>query len=252
MGAQTSEELVAWASASDVALIIPRMRVIPALPVECQVEAVRRLWRSLRWVPQGVRLLDPNDISDRVFIIVQGEAEAVLGSSKYIPILPAGSFFCEAALLQRGEIMHHLGATEERTDKMWPFQRWRRLPASVLAMIGVFLKNRRNNHRFRGRVRTTQRSLVATLTRQELLKILKVQGCSDAMHVLNNMPALCNALWNVTTFSAEARALSAQDMVALRVVCEGPLHTSCQASVIPAIRSVPRGMFGECMDRPQL
>ena len=42
MGAQASEELQVWSSVSDLALMTHKMKVIPALPAECQVEALRR------------------------------------------------------------------------------------------------------------------------------------------------------------------------------------------------------------------
>mmetsp|Transcript_54448 Transcript_54448/g.174582 ORF Transcript_54448/g.174582 Transcript_54448/m.174582 type:complete len:251 (-) Transcript_54448:72-824(-) len=243
MGAQASEELTAWVAASDLALVLPRMRVLPTLNKDCQVEAVRRLWRSLHWMPAGEVLLARGDLSSRLFVIVRGEVEVVLGNSSYIPLLPAGCFFCEAALLSRRDSAGQEWPTKGGARPWWPLRRWRRIPAGAVGMIEDFLAER-GGPRFQGRVRTTQRSLVATLTRQELAAIVKTHGGADAAHALDGTNASCNVLQNVIAFgSASAHTLGAQDLAALRVVCEGPLRVSCQGAAAPVLR----GLCGACM-----
>jgi len=248
MGVSASEEFVAWASVSDLATIVPRMKILPALPVECQVEALRVLWRSLHWVPAKSVLLSLSDSYDRLFIVVRGEVELLLSDSKYIPLLPAGSFFCEAALLARGG-----GTDRPRTGTAvgggpwWALTRCKRrkLPQPAVQLVQAFL--RRGGPRLAARVQTTQRSLISTLSRQELIRAAELQNCSAALRDLESKPLVCNRMRNITHLNADAQTLTSQDMAALRVVCEGPMNASCQGTVLPACRSLHRSIFGECL-----
>lgn len=254
MGAQASEELATWASVSDLALITRRMRVIPTLPAECQVEAIRRMWQSLQWVPPAEVLITPGEASDRLFVVVRGEAEALIGGSGYIALLPEGAFVCEASLLGHGAPGREEGprgwgaslrSPGQRADVVWPLRRWRRIPAGALSIVEEFLTKNPCGPRFQGKVRTTRRSLIATLSRQQFLAILAVHESPD-VRAMANMQARYNGLQNVTVCGAEARALGAQDIAALRVVCEGPMNVSCQQAVEPTIRVLKQGIFGSC------
>lgn len=267
MGAQVSEELDRWVSVSDLALTTTRMRIIPALPAECQVEILRVLWRSLHWVPRGEILVTPSEPCDRMYVVARGEAEVILSNTSYIPLLPEGTFVCEAALLgfggQPNGVVRGLSATATGcsasawgcpppqprqipvVDPVWPLRRDKRFPSGPLSLISEFLrKQSTGGPRFQGKIRTTRRSLIATLTRQELLSVLHAKG-SDAVRGLADMPATCNALQNVTAFGAEVQGVNVND-VAARVVCEGPMHASCQ----PVLRGVKQGLFGACMHPP--
>lgn len=234
MGAQISEELTAWASVTDLAAISIKMRIIPALPAECQVEVLRWLWRSLRWLPVGTDLVTPRELNDRLFLIVQGEAQVVLQGHSYIMLLPEGSFACEAALLccSGGKAV---GSVEP--DGLATLRRARRLPNGVLGIVRQFLAREASWPSFPGRLRTTRRSLVASLARSELLHAIGKCSGEDkraALEVVNRgQRAQTNPLQNVTSFQARAKPLGAQDMAALRVVCEGPmrLQAVCQAPV---------------------
>lgn len=232
MGAQASQDLASLPLAADIMMLVRKMRVIPALPAECQVEAVRLLLRSVRWLLPGEVLLEAGENPDRLVVIVRGEAEAVLGRSSKIPILPEGAYFGEAGLLvERGGPRE--AAPRCRGDPAWALRRWRRLPGGVLDIVAGFLRGRTTGRRFWGRIRTTRRSLIATLGRQELLAAaLRVQGKGgDALRVLCGLPACCNVLQNVTEFGAEAKVLGARDLAALTVVCEGPLQVSCRGAL---------------------
>lgn len=256
MGAQASEELATWASVSDLALITRRMRVIPALPAECQVEAIRRMWQSLRWVPTAEVLVTTGDASDRMFVVVQGEAEALITGTDYIPLLPEGAFVCEAALLGHGVQSTASSSAQgwgaslrrpgSRVDPVWAIRRCKRIPAPALSLVEEFLTRSPGGPRFQGKVRTTRRSLIATLTRQEFVSILQAHESAE-VRAMAYMAVQTNPLQNVTIFGAEARALGAQDIAALRVVCEGPMHASCQQAVGPAMRTLRKGIFGSCM-----
>ncbi|CAE8584137.1 unnamed protein product, partial [Polarella glacialis] len=107
---------------------------------------------------------------------------------------------------------------------------------------------------FPGRVRLTRRSLVATLARRDLLEVLqslKGEARKEGLElVAGGQTVHCNPLQNVTFFGqVESKPLGAQDMAALRVVCEGPmrLQAVCRTSLGPSL-----GLFGSCLggDRP--
>jgi hypothetical protein len=78
------------------------------------------------------------------------------------------------------------------------------------------------------------------------MSILESHG-SDATAGLLQLPATFNTLQNVTAFGAEAQEVNAND-IARRMVCEGPIHASCQ----PIVRSVRQGLFGGCMQPPDV
>jgi CRP-like cAMP-binding protein len=255
-GTQASEELEKLASVSDLAFYSRKMRVIPALPAECQVEALRRLWRSLYRVAAGTELIAPHEPNDRLILIVRGEVQAVLGQSDFIPLLPEGSFLCESFLLRdddgRGDIA--ASASKRQRSHVWMFRGGRRsLPSPALALVDDFLTGIvRRGPQLHGRVRATRPSLIAELTRTDFLECLDKAEDAYAARSFRDMPVSWNMLQNVRTFGAEARALGAVDINALRIVCEGPTHMSCQG-VTPALRAaVPNGLFGGCMQPPQL
>uniref|UniRef100_A0A7S1LT44 Uncharacterized protein n=1 Tax=Alexandrium catenella TaxID=2925 RepID=A0A7S1LT44_ALECA len=245
MGAQVSEELTTWASISDLALIVPRMKVIPALTPECQVKVIRRLWRNLRWLPAGEPLVMTRRSVAHFIVLVAGEAEAMLGTHPHIWLMPPGTFFCEAVLLDwRG--LERSGLRSFMSPA-WALRDWRRIPAPARSIVKDFLKLPLNGPRFQGNIRTTRRSLVATLTRQELLDVVdEVPGARAAVHKLDDVRVACDALRNVTTFSAPSRDLGAKDIAALKVVCEGPVFAACRGAVMPDLRSQVRDMFGCC------
>lgn len=234
MGAQISEELTAWASVTDLAAMSIKMRIIPALPAECQVKVLHWLWRSLRWLPGGTDLVTPHELNDRLFLIVQGEAQVILQGHSYIMLLPEGSFACEAALLC---CLGGKASSSVEPDGLSVLRRARRLPNGVLGIVRQFLARDASWPSFHGRLRTTRRSLVASLARSELLQA--IDNCSDedkraALEVVNRgQSAQSNPLQNVISFHPRATPLGAQDMAALRVVCEGPmrLQAVCQAPV---------------------
>jgi len=258
MGASASEEIDKWVSVSDLALATRRMRVVPALPSECQVEVLRRLWRSLRYVPAGEILVTPSQNCDRMFVVARGEAEVILGSSSYIPLLPEGTFVCEAALLGFGGGLRDVGRSglevQKRAkppcDPVWMLRAHvpaagKKIPRVLLGVVAEFLTNAANlGPRFQGKVRITRRSLIAELARTELLAILEAHG-SDA-RALADMPATCNALQNVTVFGVEAQEVNAND-IAARVVCDGPMNVSC-TNVAGGLK---QGLFGACL-RPSV
>lgn len=258
MGAQASEEIDRWVSVSDLALATRRMRVVTALPSECQVEVLRVLWRSLRYVPAGEILVTPSQTCDRMFVVARGEAEVLLSTTDYIPLLPEGAFVCEAALLgssggqPSGEGCassaagwHGLSAARPRRliDPVWSLRRTAILPRGPLGIIAEFLvkPSTVDGPRFPGKLRTTRRSLMAELTREEFRSILRAHG-ADVVQGFADMPATCNALQNVTVFGVEAQTVNAND-IAARVVCEGPIHASCQSG----LRVVRQGLLGSCM-----
>lgn len=252
MGAWASQELDRWTSVSDLALVSRRMRIIPTLPVECQVEALRYLWRSLRWLPAGEDLLAPDLACDSLLVIVRGEAQAVLGSSGYMPLLPEGSFFCEASLL--GRASRRSGGDQGKCSRrpfphlqawplLWPLRGAWQLPGHVLWLVDEFLAPGCDAPRFHGRVRTTRRTLVAALSRGQFLASLRKAAEPSTIPAFDRLRVGCNALQNVTSMGASARELAAQDIAALRVVCEGPMNMSC-ATVGPAWRCVPASFCG--------
>lgn len=247
MGAQVSEEIAAWASVSDLALIVPRMKVIPALPPECQVKVIRRLWRNLRWVPAGQTLvMTRRSISD-FYVLVAGELEAMLGSHAHIWMMPPGTFFCEAALLDWRGL--EAAGVRSYASPAWALRRWTGLPAGPTGIVEDFLKLPLTGPRFQGHIRTARRSLVTTLTRDELLAAAhEVLGATAAVKKLDGLPVRCNALRNITTFSAPVRDLNAKDIAALKVVCEGPLFASCRGALVPDLRSQAQGLFGCCLN----
>mmetsp|Transcript_81507 Transcript_81507/g.161819 ORF Transcript_81507/g.161819 Transcript_81507/m.161819 type:complete len:257 (+) Transcript_81507:80-850(+) len=248
MGVSASGELIAPASVSDLATVVRRMRVLPALPVGCQMEALRSLWRSLHWVPPKSEVLSLSNNYDRLFVVVKGEVE-VLSANKCIPIMPAGSFFCEAALLQHGSGAHkQQTGSAVRGGPCWPLTRCtqRLLPLPAVELVEVFL--RRCGPRVAARVQTTQQSLIASLTRQELMRVAELQNCSAALHEIDGLPLACNSLRNVTRLNAEARILTSQDMAALRhAVCKGSTNASCQGTVLPARTNLHCSLFDKCM-----
>jgi len=230
MGAQVSEELTAWASVTDLAAMSVKMKILPALPADCQVEVLRRLWRSLRWLPPGLDIISPREMNDRLFVIVRGEAQAIISGSAYIVLLPEGSYACEAALLGRGvgrSLPYASGAVAPM--ELVPLRQQRRIPTGVLKVVRQFLEREADWPIFPGRIRTTRRSLVATLARQELLQVVEQLGPEDRASVewlmrSSGQVVMCNPLQNVTDFNHTARPLGAQDVAALRVVCEGPMR----------------------------
>eukprot|EP00929_Paragymnodinium_shiwhaense_P097678 TRINITY_DN59302_c0_g1_i1.p1 TRINITY_DN59302_c0_g1~~TRINITY_DN59302_c0_g1_i1.p1 ORF type:complete len:271 (+),score=15.81 TRINITY_DN59302_c0_g1_i1:117-929(+) len=257
MGNAASEAVDSWASVSDIALYSRRMKVIPALPAECQVLALRRIWRSLRWVPSGTELLTPHQPLDRMFLVVRGELQAVLATTNYVPLLPEGSFLCEAALLRGDEGEREQG---DRQDVLWALRRCRRVPTGVLDIVHEFLigKTRWLGPRFHGRIRTTERSLIGTITRQEFLDVLEqAEDPTMAKEIFDlerggthAASARCNVLQNVTAYGAQAQALGTQEIAALRVVCEGPTNISCRGAVAPVMRAIPGGLgiFQSCVN----
>merc|ERR1712241_228118 len=114
-----------------------KMRIIPTLPAECQVETLRYLWRSLRWVAGGQDLLSPGMPCEELIVIVRGEVQAILGQHSYIPLLPEGSFLCEYSLLGRGTRTHHGiskpgGHRPVGASPFWFLRSWRKLPLPLL------------------------------------------------------------------------------------------------------------------------
>jgi len=252
MGAQASQELDRWVSVSDLALISRKMRIIPTLPAECQVEALRYLWRSLRWVQGGTDLLTPSMACDCLYVILRGEAQAVLGCSRYMPLLPEGSYLCEAALLgratRRSQVESQWARRPSGADPVWPLRRCKKLPQGVLGVVSDFLSARSSAPGFHGRVRTTQPTLVATLTRGQFMAALRKASDPASVPALSELHVSCNGLQNITAMGVEPRELGAQDIAALRVVCEGPMNMSC-ASVGPALRAAaapPSWLFSGC------
>lgn len=244
MGAQVSEEVERWASVGDLAAIAPRMRVIRALPVPCQVEVVRRLWRNSRWVPPGEVLVMTSDFVDRFIVLIAGEAEVLLGNRSCIWMVPSGTFFCEVALLDwRGVKANGLQAY---ASPAWALRRWRRISAPAARLVEDFLKRPLHGPRFHGQVRAARRSLVATLTRSELLEAAEVHGAQEAVLGLDALPVSCNVFRNVATFAAPTRDMDAKDIAALRLVCEGPLLSTCRGAVVPDLRGQASGLFSCC------
>ncbi|CAK0895721.1 unnamed protein product [Prorocentrum cordatum] len=226
--------LASWASMADLALATRRMKVIPSLPAECQVEALRALWRNLRWVQAGTPLLRPSEPNDRMIVIVQGEAEAVFGGYDlaHIPLLPAGSFVGEAALVVPSSAgvadSSHLHLPHLAPERLRPLRCLRRralLPGPLQAEVESFLRTSRGL-KFKGWVRTTRESLVADLTRKEFLAAVARHDAGSASGLSELAHVHCNVWQNVKTFG-ERRELGAQDFAALRVVCEGPTRVSC-------------------------
>lgn len=250
MGAQASQELERWASVSDLAFLSQKMRIIPTLPAECQVEALRYLWRSLHWIPAGEELLSPAVACDRLLVIVRGEVQAILGQSQYIPLLPGGSFLCEYALLGRGLRPAHGGTAVARSvSPLWAFRGWTKLSRPMLGLVEEYLVAPCNAARFHGRVRTTRPTLVGSLSRGEFLAALRKAEDPSTVPNFRELQAKRNQLWNVTAMGANVRELGAQDIAALRVVCEGRMNMSC-TSVGPMLRQVPSSLFGSCCTSP--
>lgn len=257
MGAQASEELATWASVSDLTLITRRMRVIPSFPAECQVRVLGCLWNSLRWVPAGDVLVQPGEACDRLFIVVRGEAELLLGSSDYIPLLPAGTYVCEGALLgqelegRRGEAPLPAAALPPKRgnahDPLWPLRRWQKIPVGALSIVRAFLSKNVDGPHFRGKVRTTRRSLIGYLTRGQLVSILQAEDPAVLQSFLN-LEASTNALFNVAALGVEAHMLGAQDVAALRVVCEtSSVNVACRRLAAPTSWRF-RGPLAACTD----
>lgn len=223
--------LAAWASMTDLALATRRMKVIPSLSAECQVEILRSLWRNLRWVQAGAPLLCPSEPNDRLIVIVQGEAEAVFGGYDlaHIPLLPAGSFVGEAALVVPSGASaaepRRLALAPERFRPLRCLRRRALLPGPLEAEVESFLRPIRGP-KFTGWVRTTRESLVAELTRKEFLAAVARHDAASASGLQELAHVRCNVWQNVRTFG-ERRELGAQDFAALRVVCEGPTMVSC-------------------------
>jgi hypothetical protein len=190
-----------------------------------------------------------------MFVVARGEVEVVLGHTSYVPILTEGAFVCEASLLDVArcgdarnldEIGYSTGSSplvpSRRTrDPIWMFRGWSKLPRGILGMVAQFLVKGADGPRFRGKLRTTRRSLIGELTRWALVAILQKHG-SDATNGLLQLPATFNALQNVAAFGAEAQEVNAND-IARRIVCDGPMQVSCQS----AVRNVRQGLFGGCM-----
>jgi len=254
MGARASQELDRWASVSDLALMSRKMRIIPTLPAECQVEALRYLWRSLRWVPTGEELLSPQTPCDSLMVIVRGEVQAILGRTNLIPMLPEGSFLCEFALLGRGRRRANDQspslAPSNAVSPLWAFRSWRKLPPPVLGLVEDFLVKDSAIPRFHGCVRTTRPSLIGHLTHGQFLAALRKAEDADAVPNFRELHVNRNVLWNVTAMGANARELGAQDIAALRVVCEGPMQISC-SSVGATLRQAPKLLCGGCCCGPQ-
>jgi len=217
-----------WASVSDLAMLAPNMRLISALPAECQIRVLRALWFSMRWVPAGTILLTPSDASDRMIVVVRGEGELLLGHTDIIPLLPAGSFVCEAALLtQRCPAGDQCLQQKSAAQPLWAFRGWQRIPSNLLGIVGTFLGTSSNVPRLHGKVRTTKRSLIAQLSRERFQSILSEAEAVNAREFAE-MPVCRNALQNVTSLRARRQNLGAEDVATLNIVCEGPLHATCQ------------------------
>lgn len=267
MGAQVSEEVERWVSAADLTYQTRKMRVIPALPAECQVQALKKMWHSLRWVSAGEAILGPQARAPGLILIVRGEAQAILGCTQYMPLLPEGAFVCEAALLSDGasegdpySIPGLLAAggggpsgRRPRGNPAWPLRRWHSFPEGLLSVIQDFLVKRRSTGpRFDGQLRATRRSLIAELTREEYLLILDWAEDQDAVRDLrgggDEVPR--NPLQNVVSLDARARALGSEDIAALRVVCDGPMNISCRGPALPALRAalpqIDWNVFASC------
>lgn len=252
MGAAASEELGKWASIGELTAQSRKMRIIPALPAECQIDSLRRLWRSLRWVAPGTELIGPGDVLDRMLLIVSGEAEALLLHTPYIPIFAEGVYLCEAALLDvpRGASEADPVVPWRPSGHSWLLRRWGRLPMPAQSLVEEFLWTRRRScaQGFPGRVRTTRRSLIAELTRDDFRMVLRQAEVPEDLPPLSRGTAHVSALHNVLGYSAEPRQLGAQDVAALRVVCEAPINISCQA--VPAALWGGGGLlFGSCVSR---
>lgn len=254
MGNAASEELEKFVSVSDLAMLTRKMRVIPSLPAECQIEAIRYLWRNMRWVSPREVLVQPGTPNDRMVVIVKGEAEAILGgyNCSYIPLLPAGSFVGEAAMVG---VVSTGNSTGNSTGKRGPFWVLRRKPASqgtsngtrtlpdpLMDLVESFLGGRTRGPTFHGKVCTTRRSLIAEITRAELRAAVARHNGAEAER-LDNMLVSRNSLQNVASFAASRRELGAQDLAALRVVCEGPMRVSCSG----ATRGIRATLLGGCM-----
>lgn len=239
-----------WTSVSDLALMTHKMKVIPALPAECQVEALKRIWSSLRWVPQWTELHAAQDPVDRLIVIAQGEAEVILGHTSYVPVLPAGTYVCEAALL--GQSWSWKGLNGKYAQHFRILERARILPSGPLKVLETFLSRELAAPKSCMKLRTTRRSLVGELTGTALWDILRKVHGGLSPKQLSELPARCNALQNITAIGARAQLLGREDVSALRVVCEGSLNVSCEGAAPAVRRLATAGFLGFCKGRGSL
>lgn len=217
------------------------------------------MWRNLQWVPPGTVLASPSLPCESLLVVVRGEAQAVLGCSGYLPLLPAGSFLCEANLLGRFKRIGQLDPpllnsclAENWGDPTWPLRGKVQIPPIILDIISEFLTTPSSEPHFYGRVFTTLPSLVTSLSRRAFLQCLSRADDPGNVPDFDGMRITSDVLRNVRTIGSSERELGLQDIAALRIVCEGPVSISC-ASFGNVVRStvVPSaaGVFGHCMGR---
>lgn len=253
MGAAASDELEKWASVGDLTAHSRKMRVLPALPAECQIDALRRMWRNLHWVNPDTDLICAGDILDRMLLIVSGEAEAILSHTPYIPVMAEGFYICEAALLDVALTAEADALVPWRpSGHSWLLERWGRLPMLALSLVEKFLWQRSRSWQqgFPGRVRTTRRSLIAELTRDDFREVLRKAKCPEDLPPLSRSMVGVSILHNVTSLNAVPNQLGAQDVAALRVVCEAPVNISCQAMAPPWPGAEKGGLLFSSCARP--
>lgn len=277
IASSVGDELEALTSVSDLLFTCQKMKLLTALPRNCHVAAIRKLWSNRHWVRPGEFLVAPGEVNDRLIVILLGEAEAILHGRGCIPLLPAGSFCAEACLVcvnddktgesclhnedvpqvyaprvasegsrsrspanapdVLAEIERHHSNSGCRSDlPLWVLQSGMRtsggklLPWWFHSMVVACLEvPSKLGLTFPGTVRTTQRSLVTHLRRSELQTILT--SLDFHLDSLGLCPVRYNVLQNVCALGAAARnaPLGREDLMALRVVCEGPMLQVCQA-----------------------
>jgi hypothetical protein len=218
MGNRASEEAVIYYSVKDLAQLLPTMKVLPALTSTAQVAALKVLWQNLHWV--SPRTVLAHGQVDRLVLLVRGEAEVVLRGGSEIFILPSGTFFGEAALLQNSV------PVSDRRDRKSEAPLWMMrngtLGADLLGRVGEFLVSR-SGRVFQARIQATERSLVTELTHEQLASVLPHEE-----RAVLAQAARCNRLQNVLAFSAGSRRrLGDEDVTALRVVCDNPIRVAC-------------------------
>lgn len=219
-------DLSSWASITDLVLLFAKMKLLASLPKEAHAAVVRRLWMNVRRVPPGTELIGLDRPANQMFVILDGEAQAIFTRRDYIVLLPGGSHVAEANLLQLDSMF---GDERSLWQKLVLPHRLPHLadgPSEVGELVASFLAPRRsrsNRARFEGCLRVTREALVTSLGREELWEILKNLG-PDACREFTNRAVRVNMLHNVSGFPGpgDRGAGSAVDVNALSVVCEGP------------------------------
>lgn len=299
VASSVSDELEAWSSVSDLLLTCQKMKLLTALPRNCHIAVIKKLWSNRHWVRPGEFLIAPGEINDRLIVILLGEAEAILHGRGCIPLLPAGSFCAEAALVcanddktgesslsgedvpqvyaprvtSRGRARSGANAPAvlaeiemRRSGKrvtydlpLWVLQSGIRTSSGKLlpwwfhAMVVDCLEvPSPRGLTFPGTVRAVRRSLVTHLRRSELQMILT--SLDFHLDSLSLAPVRYNVLQNIRAMGASARnlPLGQDDLMALRVVCEGPMLQVCHTSpMAPTSWSGPPAWIASCVGSSQ-